>query len=225
MTPTNTSLADEWSMIPRRPRAASLMNEAATVACSGFTFDMLNDAPGCAAMFTGTVASGGACEDSYERALPGSGCGAYDPNGEGACIAPAALGESCVEAHGGAGLFCASSGASAYSCAVPAAEGAPCTFDAECAGGYCDPTATACGPRNTQGAACMYWGDCAEGTCDAATQTCVPPLPDGADCKAHQGVLEWNRRRRDRAARVRDGRRSEASSGRNRGLPVVGSAP
>jgi len=118
--------------------------------------DKLRRFPDCLHILHGTIAPGGACARSGE-CLDGL---CDTSSGSGACVARAALGESCASATCRSELYCPldASGRPTI-CAVPKANGMACSADLECASGSCVGAPTTAGaPPGACGAPSMCNG-------------------------------------------------------------------
>ena len=162
----------------------------------------------CKAVFTGTIATGGACFFKEECAGDAS-CNQTDPSCAQACCAgtcgtplatPATAGQSCSNVPCATGLYCDfTTSPQSETCAVPSStEGAACNQAGSCAAPlFCDLDTTTgtgtCKHAVATGARCNTSAgsnscDDLRDRCDATSSTCVPRGAVGATCDTSMGI-------------------------------------
>ena len=154
--------------------------------------------PTCSAIFTGTVAPGGACFFSEECA--GQGTCASPCYGDACCAGTCAsttvaLGDACSFV----GAVCVSgTSCSGGTCQVLPGEGAPCgapNYPNDCVSPlYCDSTTSTCKAPVATGGPCrteLGSYDCASALdlCDPTTATCKPLGPVGGPCHGNSSTI------------------------------------
>lgn len=166
------------------------MDSAQALSCSAFHSDSGPDSvSACDAFFEGKVALGGECGTDDECADAESTC---DGNSIDAATGKLTLGvckklpvanEPCLSNECASGLVCGGFGGADTHCGAPGANGDTCSFNGDCASGYCDTLTTPkCAPRLPNGMTCTQPQACESGYCDGQTSACAAPKADGAPC-------------------------------------------
>jgi hypothetical protein len=171
--------------------------------CSRSAFATIDASPACSKIFTGTVATGGACFFGEECAGQGT-CGSTSSCAIGQCCAGTCQAGSVTVQLGGdcsragtvctAGTICLGNSGSSplasttQTCQNPVQAGGACANLNACAAGlYCDANSQTCKAQVATGGACdpsLSSTDCESEAdhCDATTMTCTPPLAIGSPC-------------------------------------------
>lgn len=119
--------------------------------------------------------AGDPCDETCTRNGSSVGCSGFASSGTGG--APAASG-TCYTNDG---LYCDHQ---TSVCKSQSAVGATCTYDEECAHGYCQGTCQALLSEGTSCDALSFNNRCVEGLhCDSTTNMCAQPGPEGAACR------------------------------------------
>lgn len=158
--------------------------------CSAFHADTgLDKNPDCADIFEGTVAVGGACgtdDDCLDADTTCDGSAINATTGMltlGQCKKLPIAKEPCLSNECATGLICGGFGSpDMYQCDAPAVDGAPCTYNGDCASGYCVSMTKKCTAPSPNGMTCSQNAGCESGYCDGQTALCVAPKADGASC-------------------------------------------
>lgn len=169
-------------------QASACINTFTGLSCDSYS--SMDDA--CGSVFTGTVAPGGACNDSVECAGQGSTCD--ERSGcPGSCIAAVGLNGDCSAVGCRAGLTCQSrSGTSTCQAPVPAGQSctyAPCVSGTKCLsdgnGGL------VCRTLPGPGQSCAQTLMCAAGCYCNSTQICSAKQTSGSCSNSGQCALPY----------------------------------
>jgi hypothetical protein len=148
-------------------KAKTCIDKAKSLSCGSSEVDgLLDNDPACKAIFKGTVAAGGKCEDAGDCSAQSSAC----PSNT--CVTLQANGAACTSSDDCASKYC---DAAKSVCAELLAEGKMCEYDSDCASSVCEMDV--CVAKKPLGEACGFDTDCQSESCDQATKKCVAAEP------------------------------------------------